>query len=362
MGRFLNAVCCLAGVLLATGAAAAQAPKGYPRSYERIVESAKKAGKLTIYSATDAREMADLLQDFGKLYPQIAVRYEDLSSSEVYQRVLSDVAAGRPTADLVINSAMDLQIKLVNDGYAQPYASPEKPFLPDWAVWKNQAYGVSSEPIVFAYNKKLMPAADVPRDHDELQKLLGEKSKFYTGKIAMLNPETSSTGFLYITQDVQLDRDTWGLVRSIGATKPKLYISTDEIIKKISSGEHVFAYNMIGSYALDQQLRDPNFGVVFPSDYTLAISRIALIPKDASHPDAAKLFLDYMLSKRGQLLLARHQMTPLRADGTVWPMRQADPNHVKAIRVGPALLVNLDQLKRASFIRDWRRAVNPASR
>jgi iron(III) transport system substrate-binding protein len=342
--------------------AAAQPPPGYPRSYQRIIDAAKKGGKLTIYSATDVREMADLLRDFNLLYPQIVVRYEDLSSWEVYRRFVSDVEARRVTADLVINSAMDLQIKLVNDGYAQTYASPEKPYLPDWAVWKNQAFGLSSEPIVFAYNKKLVRAEDVPGDHDELQQLLERKRAAYSGRVAMLDPETSSTGFLYITQDVQLDRDTWSLIRAIGKTKPKLYISTDEIIRKIVEGEYFLGYNIIGSYALDQQRRDPNFGVVFPSDYTLAISRIALIPKDAPHPDAAKLFLDYLLSQRGQSFLARHQMTPLRLGSPPGQGARPDPNHVKSIRVGPALLVNLDQMKRANFIREWRRALGLASR
>ena len=89
-------------------------------------------GTLTIYSATDVREMSDLLEDFKRLYPKIVVQYEDLTSSEVYKRMLSDAAAGRIVADLVINSAMGLQIKLVNDGYVQSYASlfcPVRPTL-----------------------------------------------------------------------------------------------------------------------------------------------------------------------------------------------------------------------------------------
>jgi iron(III) transport system substrate-binding protein len=42
---------------------------------------------------------------------------------------------------------MDLQAKLINDGYAQGYLSPEKPALPATAVWKNMGYGVTAEPV-----------------------------------------------------------------------------------------------------------------------------------------------------------------------------------------------------------------------
>lgn len=353
----LSSLAALATTTMARAAeAAAPLRRGYPRSYERIVEIARREKQLTIYSAARSQEVAELLADFRTLYPFISIRYEGMQSFDVYRRFMAEAGANRVVVDLLINSAMDLQIKLVNDGYIQPYASPEKPNLPDWAVWKNEAYAVSAEPIVFVYNKRLMPAADVPRSHDALQSLLERKYRDYNGKIALYNPEVSSTGFLCITQDVQIDRDTWKLIRALGRSNPKLYRINDEIIPKIRSGQHWLAYNMVASYALAQQSRDPNLGIIVPNDYTLVLSRIALIPKDAPHPASAKLFLDYLLSRRGQSLLGKNYMTPLRED-VPWGGARVDPSKVQAIRVGPALLANLDQLKRANFLKQWRRAI-----
>jgi iron(III) transport system substrate-binding protein len=79
------------------------------------------------------REVSDLLHDFGSLYPQLKVEYTELNSTELYSHFIA-VAARQGTADLLWNLAMDLQIKLVNDGYAQDYASPEKPNLPELAI------------------------------------------------------------------------------------------------------------------------------------------------------------------------------------------------------------------------------------
>lgn len=352
--------------LLLGGAAAAAAtpaladaprrPGGYPRSYDRLIEAAQRERQLTIYSSTDAIGFADLLTAFRRRYPFLAVRYQDLPAREVYTRFLAEAGARRVNADLLMNSAMQLLIKLVNDGYAQPYASPEKPHLPEWAVWKNEAYAVSAEPVVFAYNRRLMPPGDVPRSHTALQALLERKRAAYAGKIALYNPETSSTGLLYISEDVRADRGTWGLVRAIGKTGPGLYNSTEEMIRKIRSGEHLLAYNMIGSYALAEARRNREFGVIIPNDYALVSSRIAMIPRDAPHPAAAKLFLDFVLSREGQGLLARQHMAPLRRD--VPPVdTYVAPEAARAIRVGPALLVTLDQLTRANFLRQWRRAL-----
>src|SRR5262245_37470523 len=246
--------------LVAAAAAASwpafgRVPAGYPRSYENTVAAAIRQGRLSIYSTTDAREVTELLRDFRSLYPQITVEYADLNSTELYSRFIAEVAAHEGTADLLWSLAMDLQIKLVNDGYAQAYASPEKPNLPEWAIWKNEAYGVTAEPIVIAYNKRLMPPADVPRSHADLERLL-RTNPAYAGKVATYNPERSGTGFLYITQDVQATRDTWGLIRAMGRSKLQLYTSSGAMLERLASGEHLIAYNMIGSYAVERQLKD----------------------------------------------------------------------------------------------------------
>jgi iron(III) transport system substrate-binding protein len=345
-----------AALLLAAADTDARVPPGYPRSYENVVAAAQKQGRLSIYASTDAREVAELLRDFRSLYPQIRVDYADLNSTELYSRFIAEVAAREGTADLLWSIAMDLQIKLVNDGYALAYASPEKPNLPEWAVWKNEAYGVTAEPVVMVYNKRLMPPADVPSTHGDLERLL-RTNPAYVGKVGTFNPERSGAGFLYITQDVQVTRDTWALARAMGKAKVQLYTSTGAIIERVASGEHLIAYNVVGPYALERQARDPSVGVVLPRDYTLVASRIALIPADARSPDAAKLFLDYLLSRRGQQMLARRYMTPVRDDVETPPgLRQAQ-DRVRAIRVGPELLANLDQIKRLRFIKDWRKAM-----
>ena len=84
-----------AGVLgLAATSAFAQVPADYPVDYARTIEAANKEGKLLIYSPTDATSAQPLLNDFKVLYPQIAVEYSDLSTAELYNRVISEKAAG----------------------------------------------------------------------------------------------------------------------------------------------------------------------------------------------------------------------------------------------------------------------------
>src|SRR5499426_16674 len=162
----------IATVLALGSSAQAQVPPGYPADYAKIVEAAKKEAKVVIYSTTDAVAANPLIKDFEALYPGIKVEYSDLNSTELYNRFIAEAAAGSGTADVLWSSAMDLQVKLVADGQALTYESPEIPSLPKWAVWQNQAYGTTYEPITFVYNKRLVPADDVAQDHSALLKLL----------------------------------------------------------------------------------------------------------------------------------------------------------------------------------------------
>ena len=87
------------------------------------------------------------------------------------------------------------------------------------------------------------------------------------------------------------------------------------MMERVASGEHLIAYGIFGSYALSRSKKDPNLGIILPKDYTLVTSRVAFISKHAKNPNAAKLFLDYLLSKRGQEIIAnKADLYSLRAD------------------------------------------------
>jgi iron(III) transport system substrate-binding protein len=354
----------LAGAAAATlatfGEVAAQPiPSNYPRSYQHLIDAARREGHLVIYTATDEQEISDVLRDFRSRHPYISVDYVRLRAAALFDRFVGEVAAGRPTADLLFSSAMDTQIKLVNDGYAQTYSSPEKPNLQPWAIWKDQAYGLTAEPVVFVYNRRLLPARSVPLSHDSLTRILNESGATFRGKVATYDPEHSATGYLFITQDVQISRDTWALVEAMGHAQAKLFTAGDEMLAEVASGKCLFAYNMLSSYAIERQEQYPVLGIVFPSDYTLVMSRIAFIAKEAAHPAAAKLFLDYILSRDGQASLARRHMASVRA-GVSTPGITADPATSRAIHVGPALLANIDQVRRQKFLRKWKDAITPS--
>jgi iron(III) transport system substrate-binding protein len=324
---------------------------------EDIAAAADREGTVEIWSTTDRDRVEALLADFRRLHPRIKVVYSDLHGSALQTDFLRAAKAGRGTPDLLWSSAMDLQIKLVNDGYAMTYRSSEAANLPDWAKWKDQAWGITAEPIVIVYNRKLIAADQVPNSHLALRRFLEAGPADGRRVVASYDAARSAVGYLYLSQDEQASADIWRLVRAMGRDRLQLYTSAEEILREVSAGRAAFGYNIVGSYALDEMSRNADLGIVMPRDYTLVMSRIAMIPHQARHPAAARLFLDFLLSRDGQRRLAERHITPARADVALPPPLRTRAVPLRAIRVGPALLVSDDRLTRAHFLALWRRAV-----
>jgi iron(III) transport system substrate-binding protein len=308
---------------------------------------------LNVAATTDIPEVAELIAEFMKRNPDLLVQYSKVLSGDLFDRVTRP--AKDSSIDVLWSSAMDLQIKLANDGYAAEYHSAESGQLPPWAKWKDLVYVVTTEPVVFIYNKRLLHDGMAPRDHADLLRLLTENPSIFRGKIATYDPETSGTGLLCITQDVRFTQETWKLAGAMGHAGVKLYSSALPMIDRVAAGDLVFAYNIPGSYALERAKRDSDLGVIFPSDYTLMLSRPVLIPRATAHLQAAERFVDFLLSPTGQELLAKHSLASVRSDAA-----PAYPEADKALRpipLGIDLLTYLDQAKRRRFLKDWKEAL-----
>src|SRR6202171_1640506 len=323
----------IGALALVPAAAIAQVPAGYPADYAQTIADTKAA--------------SPLVKDFNALYPDSNVEYNDMNSTELYNRFIAEVASGQGSADVMWSSAMDLQVKLVDDGQALAYKSPEVAKLPGWAVYKNQAYGTTYEPAVFIYNKRLVTPDEVPQDHAAFTKLLATKTDKFKGKVTTYDIEKSGVGFMFVVQDTKFFPGMKELEKQFGATSYRVYSSTGNMLEKVSSGEHLLGYNVLGSYALVRAQKDPGLGVVLPKDYTLVVSRVMFIGKQAKNPNAAKLWVDYILSQRGQKLIGSDvELFAVRddveAEYTAKKLNQQLGANVKPIPVGSEITAYLD--------------------
>jgi len=119
---------------------------------------------------------------------------------------------------------------------------------------------------------------------------------------------------------------------------------------------------MFLSYAHARAKKDAGIGYTMLKDYSLVFSRVAFISKNAKNPNAARLFLDYLLSKRGQSTLSTaSELYSIRADvdgeTTLVGLTKENGASLKPIPINAQLLTYFDQGKRIDFLKQWQQAI-----
>ena len=170
---------------------------------------------------------------------------------------------------------------------------------------------------------------------------------------------------MFITQDASTTRSSGTSARRFGAARLRVHSSsTGTMLERISSGENLLGYNVLGSYALVRAKKDPSHRRRAARRTTRWCCRASMfIGKSAKNPNAAKLWTDYILSQRGQThhrQRGRAVRDPHRRRGRDHAARldqAARADDVKPIPVSTGPCCDyLDQTKRLDFLNTGRNA------
>jgi iron(III) transport system substrate-binding protein len=331
-----------------------------PARAEVTVFPAPESGgrELVIYSSLDSPLARPLIEDFQASRPDVAVRYEDLLTGEIAARVIAETDAGLPTADLIFSSAMDVTVKLANDGYAREADVPGAAAWPDWAGWRNMVFALTFEPGVIIYHRPSFPEGPP----DTRAALIDWLETAPQGSIGTYDIARSAVGYLYLMRDQEHFADLWQLVRAMGRAGVQTFPTSQAVIDGVNSGEMQLGYNVLGSYAADQAAKLPDIGLVLPRDYVVVISRVALVPRAAANPDLGEAFLEFLMSREGQTVLAERLRLPavsLEVSGkdSAAAMQEALGAKLRPVEVSPGLLAYLDAASRARVLAQWNAAL-----
>lgn len=307
-----------------------------------------EVARLSVLSTTDTAVFRPVIEAFQADNPGIALRYSVAGSRELYAAIQNEGAA----YDLAISSAMDLQMKLANDGFAAPWQSAPLDALPDWARWQDRLFAFAQEPVVMIVSRKGLGDLPLPQTRRDLIELLRDHPSVFDGRIGTYDPETSGAGYLFATHDARLSDSFWRLAEVMGGLSPRLYSSTNDMLSDLERGRLILAYNVLGSYAAPRFPPGSDGVVIEPEDHTLTLLRTALIPRSAARPDLGGAFLDFLLGAEGQQLVGEEAGLP-RIDEAALAARP----HLRPIRLDPGLLVYLDRLQRRRFLEEWNAAL-----
>lgn len=301
--------------------------------------------QLDIISTADLGPFTPIISAFQDENPGIDIRYVVASSVELFKALHAENAS----FDLAISSAMDLQIKLANDGKSVPYTSATTSRLPDWAKWRNEVFAFTREPAVLLISRKAFSALPVPRTRIELIELVRSHPDVFRDRVGTYDVRSSGLGYLFATQDSRNSEVYWRLTEVFGQLGSRLYCCSAEMIADVENGTLALAYNVLGSYA-QRELSDGggNAQLVTFEDYYNVMLRTALIPASATNVSGAGRMIDFLLrlDLRPDLVeRSGFPAIPLSGSGGL--------DNTNSIHLGPSLLVFLDKLKRRKFLEYW---------
>lgn len=313
----------------------------------RVFGSNDASTILRVLSTADTSVFAPVIESYLLEKPDVAIDYIVASSGDVMEAL----ETGGEAFDLVISSAMNLQTKLANDGFALPYESSLTDELPDWAHWRNTVFAFTREPAAIVISPAAFDGLDIPETREDLMGLLRQYPERFRGRIGTYDVRRSGLGYLFATQDARTSETYWRLTEIMGFLDTQLYCCSSDMIDDVASGRLAVAYNVLGSYAAARPDKS-QFEIIYPQDFTTVMLRTALIPRSSASPVQAGTFLEHILAIawQGKAAESFDFERPSRASS-------AETASYRHIRLGPGLLVHLDRLKKQSFLQAWENTV-----
>lgn len=309
---------------------------------KQLFSGSESGPSLRVVSTTDTAVFAPIIERFLVDNPNLSIEYWVAGSTDIY----SSLQTTPEQFDVVISSAMDLQLKLVNDGYA---AQIEDLSYPGWAHWRQSLFGFTLEPAAIVINKSAFKALTTPKSRQDLIEVLRENQELFKGKIGTYDVRKSGLGYLFATQDARRSETYWRLTEIMGSLDTRVYCCSGEMLDDLANGTIAISYNVLGSYALAREDIANKIEVILPSEFPITMMRTAFVSKQAPQPEAATSFLRYLASSQWDTNGEENALPGLHS--------AANDTQRSVIALEPGLMVFLDKMKRQLFIKEWERAI-----
>ncbi len=284
----------------------------------------------------DKERIAPLMAALTARLPGVRLSYARLSSAQI----AADAKRERAPFDIALFSSPDIAVSVVNEGYA---VYDEIGGLAAAAQWRNEVFAFWSDPAVIVLRQGGFPDR-MPRTRIELVRALENSGRFIR-RVGIVNIGIDDVSYLLAWQDSIRTSLYWRLMRAFGASKARIYDTTDDLLAAFRAGDVDVLYNVPLS-ALQSGGPLPNgMQIVVPQDYVLAVPWTALMPKGAANFPAARAALHALNSA---------EIRPALSEvGFGYPADFTALDSLQKIEIGPELLVFRDALKRSKFLDIW---------
>ena len=277
----------------------------------RLLEAAQKEGEVVWYTTMTFDQSTVVVDRFQKKYPFLKVTLYRSSGAPLMNKVLTEARVGRHAFD-VVGGRGEMIVAFREKNLLASYFSPERTTIdPDLFDKEGYWHTYYVVPVALGYNTKLVKKEEVPNTYEALL-----HSKWKGKKISL-----DSTAYLLL----QGLTAAWGkekalsYMKQLAGQEPILTRGSTERVTMAGAGE----FPIVIAYAHTVERAKFKGAPMdwFPLEPAVVEIDPLLIGSQAPHPNAARIFLDYLLSKEGQEMLLEFQRIPVRKDVEPVPAR-----------------------------------------
>ncbi|MBN8424641.1 ABC transporter substrate-binding protein [Microbacterium esteraromaticum] len=263
---------------------------------------------ITLYTSEPQEKADALVEAFNEVHPEITVEVFRAGTGDLTTRVAAEKETGKIQADVFLAADAATFENYAADGMLLEHTPADVDAL-DPAVVDPEGFYVGTRiiPTVIAYNTSMVDAADVPASWADLT------AADYADRIVMPNPDVS--GAAAYNAAVWLDEDTLGeeWMTALAANRPVIADSNGPVSQAVATGTQPIGI-VVDYLVRELAAQGSPIAVSYPSEGVPFVSQPAGIFSDTENADAARAFVDFLVSADGQKLAVEQSYLPVRGD------------------------------------------------
>lgn len=268
-----------------------------------FAQKAAAEEKMILYTSMKEALIGAIYDAFKKKHPDVTIDYQSAGAGKLMAKIATERQAGKILADVLWTSEVPDFYNMKNEGMLEKYIPGNiSELIQPFTDYEGYFTAARLATLGIVYNTRHVK--QVPTQWDNIFE------KQYKGAFGIANPALSGTAYMAIAMLVK--QFGWEFIDKMAENKAKIGKGAGQVVDDTASGELLGCIG-VDYIVLGKMKKGATLGYVFPPQIILSPSPVAII-KGTPNLSAAKKFVDFLLSKEAQEIIASEGTLPVRND------------------------------------------------
>ncbi|WP_062017740.1 ABC transporter substrate-binding protein [Aureimonas sp. AU4] len=263
-----------------------------------------EASKLVLYTSQPNEDAQATADAFEAAHPGIDVEWVREGTTKVMAKLQAEFAAGSPQPDVLLIADSVTMEGLKRDGRLMAFPEAKTEGFDASLFDKDHTY-FSTKLITTGFMGNTRAEGQPASWRDLAQPALA-------AQLTMPSPLTSGAALVHLAALVQNPDFGWPYVEALAKGGATASGGNGAVMKSVAGGEKAFGV-IVDYMPIREAQKGAPVRFVWPTEGVTAVTEPVAVLKTARNPEAAKLFVDFLLSEDGQKLAAKQGYLPARS-------------------------------------------------